>query len=192
MTGVLHTVVEVPADLVGASTAFWSAATGWPRLEPQGSVAYLHVAEADGPAGVRLELREVAEPVRWPEPRTWAGGHRSRYRQPCVDVPPGSYDAERERWTEVTGWRPGAGSRPEFDWLHPPHGPQQLLVQRLDTEDGLVRVHLDLGTDDVAAEVARLRDLGARVRPGDDAHTGRWVVLRDPADLPFCVTTQPP
>jgi hypothetical protein len=56
-----------------------------------------------------------------------------------------------------------------------------LLVQRLD--GGPPRVHLDLHTDDLNAEVARLERLGAaRVQ---QVHA--WWVMRDPAGLLFCV-----
>ena len=49
--------------------------------------------------------------------------------------------------------------------------------------DGPARVHLDIETDDVEAEVARLEAAGAvRVRQVDT-----WWVMRDPAGLPFCV-----
>jgi len=50
------------------------------------------------------------------------------------------------------------------------------------------RAHLDLGTDDVAAEVARVRALGAELLwPG-----AGFVALRDPVGLPFCVTANDP
>ena len=63
------------------------------------------------------------------------------------------------------------------------------LLQRLGPgADGPVRAHLDLGTDDRAAEVERVRVAGAELV--DD--TRRWAVLRDPAGLPFCVTPRPP
>ena len=49
--------------------------------------------------------------------------------------------------------------------------------------DGEARVHLDIETDDVDAEGARLEALGAtRVEHGRSS----WV-MRDPADLLFCV-----
>jgi hypothetical protein len=48
-------------------------------------------------------------------------------------------------------------------------------------------VHIDIHTDDPAAEVARLEDLGAeRVL---QVHS--WWVLRDPAGLLFCVIPEP-
>jgi hypothetical protein len=44
-------------------------------------------------------------------------------------------------------------------------------------------VHLDIHTDDLAAEIARLEELGAeRVQ---QVHS--WWILRDPGGLLFCV-----
>jgi hypothetical protein len=46
-------------------------------------------------------------------------------------------------------------------------------------------VHLDIDTDDVPAEVARLETLGAtRIADYDD---GRYCQMRDPGGLVFCV-----
>ena len=50
-----------------------------------------------------------------------------------------------------------------------------LLVQRLG--NGPSRVHVDLHTDDVGAEVARLEGLGAEVVEVRE----HWTVMRDPA-----------
>jgi len=52
-----------------------------------------------------------------------------------------------------------------------------------EVETAAARVHLDIETDDVETEVARLA-LGAR----HVAHGRTWVVLRDPAGPVFCVT----
>jgi Glyoxalase-like domain len=61
-----------------------------------------------------------------------------------------------------------------------------LLMQRL--ESGPPRVHLDIHTDDLDAEVARLERLGAqRVQ-----RVQTWWVMRDPAGLPFCVLPTSP
>jgi hypothetical protein len=64
-----------------------------------------------------------------------------------------------------------------------------LLVQRLgDDGTARARAHLDLGTRDVPAPVARIEALGARVLwPGDG-----FVALQDPVGLPFCVTANDP
>jgi len=48
-------------------------------------------------------------------------------------------------------------------------------------------VHLDIHTDDLNAEVARLERLGAeRVQL-----MNAWWIMRDPAGLPFCVVPDP-
>ena len=74
--------------------------------------------------------------------------------------------------------------------MHRAESPLQLLVQRRGGDDGATRAraHLDLGSGDVGAEVARIEALGARVlRPGDS-----FVVLQDPVGLPLCVTANAP
>jgi glyoxalase superfamily protein len=133
----------------------------------------------------RPEVPRAAWPTRWP------GGHRSRLTHVCLDVPPGRYDAEVTFWVEATGWVPSPASRPEYTFLTPPQGsaPLRLLLQRLEDPADRPGAHLDLGTDDIPAEVARLIALGAQ----DEGAFATWHVLRDPvAGLPFCVTNQPP
>ena len=49
------------------------------------------------------------------------------------------------------------------------------------------RVHLDLVTDDRAAEVERLTDLGATVVHEKDEWGLRWVTMADPEGNEFCV-----
>ena len=60
-------------------------------------------------------------------------------------------------------------------------GTLSLAVQRLD--EGASRVHLDIETDDIRAEVARLRGLGATVVEDRD----RYVIMADPGGVVFCV-----
>jgi len=125
-----------------------------------------------------------------PEPVTWPDGHRSRLVQVCVDSPAASHDAEVAFWRALLPGRWFDSRSPEFGgkWHDDAGSPIQLLFQRLDEPDGPVRAHLDLGTDDLSAEVRRLRDLGA-----DDVGPGRgWHVMRDPAGLLFCATENSP
>jgi hypothetical protein len=111
--------------------------------------------------------------------------------QLCVDAPTDRYDAEVNFWRAATGWADEPVDSPEFSRLvHRSQSPLALLVQRLGDDDGgtHARAHLDLGTDDVDAEVARVRALGAELLwPGDG-----FVALRDPVGLPFCVTANHP
>ena len=53
-------------------------------------------------------------------------------------------------------------------------------IQRVDHES---RVHLDIETDDIPAEVARLEKLGAKVV----SRLRRWVVMEAPTGQRFCV-----
>ena len=112
--------------------------------------------------------------------------HYSRLCAAVIDVPPVDHDLELAFWQAAIG-EPltQLDQHPEYhgDALH---GQEFcLLVQRLDEGPG--RVHLDIHTDDPAAEVARLERLGAqRIR---QVHS--WWVMRDPAGLPFCVVPDP-
>lgn len=102
-----------------------------------------------------------------------------------IDVPAGDFADEVSFWDAATGRRMRELDSPEF------HGARlgdssALIVQRLD--DGSARVHLDIHTDDLAAEVARLAELGASELRRHD----QWVVMTDPAGLEFCVVVDPP
>ena len=60
-----------------------------------------------------------------------------------------------------------------------------LLLQRVDHAP---RIHLDIETDDLDAEVARLQSLGAsKVK-----FVKRWVVMQAPTGHRFCVVRQQP
>lgn len=147
----------------------------WQVMASPGGLPYCLVAERH---------RRRPGPVAWPD------GHRSRLAQVCVDIPSAGFDAELGFWRAATGWPDGTARFAEFARLASPQtSPMGLLLQRLGPDgDGAAGAHLDLGTDDRAAEVERLRRLGAELV--DDGRT--WTVLRDPAGLPFCVTPRSP
>ncbi|TDT14552.1 hypothetical protein BDK89_0107 [Ilumatobacter fluminis] len=111
--------------------------------------------------------------------------HRSRLFVAVIDVPADDHADETAFWGAATGHPMRELDSPEF------HGTRltehsALLVQRLD--DGDARIHLDIHTDDLDAEVERLEGLGARVVRRHD----EWTVLTDPAGLEFCVVIDPP
>jgi len=125
-----------------------------------------------------------------PEPVTWPDGHAARMVQVCIDSPSAVHDSEVAFWRALLPGRWADSSAREFagKWHDHAGSPLQLLFQRLDERDGLVRAHLDHGTDDLPVEVRRLLDLGA-----SDVGPGRgWHVLRDLAGLAFCVTDNSP
>lgn len=121
-----------------------------------------------------------------PPAATWPGGHRSQVDQICLDIPADVFDEECAFWSGLTGWAvTDSPLRAEFRRLQVPDGVlMKVLLQRLDEPTGSVRAHLDLASDDRAAETRRHVALGAEVvdvRP-------RWTVLRDPAGTPYCIT----
>jgi hypothetical protein len=141
------------------------------------------------PGGLPYCLVDGRDRTR-PGPTTWPDGHRSRLVQVCVDVPSAGFEAELGFWRDATGWPEETSRFPEFARLtSPTTAPIGFLLQRLGpAEDGPVRLHLDLGTDNRGAEVERLCAVGAEIV--DDARP--WIVLRDPTGLPLCVTPRPP
>jgi hypothetical protein len=112
--------------------------------------------------------------------------HYSRLSVAVVDVPDADHDKELTFWQAASGETlTRLENEPAYHggWLR---GQQfALLVQRLG--DGAARVHLDIRTDDLEAEVTRLEGLGAR----RERREKFWWVMRDPAGLPFCVVEEP-
>lgn len=181
---------------------------GSPRVhldvEAEDPVATAERAVALGaqPVAEREEWRTLASPGglpfcvlrahdhQAPEPVTFADGHRARMVQVCIDSPSAVHDAEVGFWRQLLGGRWVPSGAPEFagKWHDDAGSPIQLLFQRLDERDGRVRAHLDLGTDDLPAEVRRLAGLGAT-----DVGPGRgWHVFRDVTGHPFCTTLNSP
>lgn len=113
--------------------------------------------------------------------------HHSRLSVIVIDVPPVDHDRELEFWQAVVGQPLAQLERfPEYHGAELPGSHLDLLVQRIGA--GPARLHVDVHTDDLAAEVARLEALGAK-RVGEEQ---RWQVMRDPAGLLFCVVPDPP
>ena len=113
--------------------------------------------------------------------------HHSRLSKVVIDVPPADHDRELAFWTAAAGQPLTRFDRhPEYHGVAL-HGQEfWLLIQRLG--QGSARVHIDIHTDDLPAEIARLEKLGAeRVQ---QAHS--WQVMRDPVGLLFCVIPESP
>ncbi len=170
---------ESPRDLVARAVRLGAAYVGkrgtWTTLVSPGGLPFCVLREKEHEA---------------PAPMSWADGHRSRMVQVCVDSPRSRHGAEVEFWRALLGgrWVPSASSEFAGKWHDDEGSPIQLLFQQLDEPDGPVRAHLDLGTDDLDADVRRLRDLGAV-----DVGPGRgWHVLRDPGGQLFCTTRNSP
>ncbi len=105
--------------------------------------------------------------------------HRSRIGLVLLDFPDRDYDAASTFWSDIQGVTPEVGGPyAKIGTI----GSVHLETQRLGAGTP-ARVHLDIETDDVAAEVARVCALGAElVEERDD-----YAILNDPGGLVFCV-----
>lgn len=108
--------------------------------------------------------------------------HRVLLREIVIDAPTETFGATRDFWAAALLATPRhVADHPEFTGLSKPASLCRVGLQ--DVGDAPARLHLDIETDDVEAEVARLTDLGARVV----AQGRTWVVMRDPSGLVFDV-----
>jgi hypothetical protein len=107
--------------------------------------------------------------------------HRSRLSTFVIDCKTDDLDAAATFWSQALGrpWRP-SDDDPSYRDLDAQDAEPLLLVQRVGHES---RIHLDIETDDLDAEVARLEGLGAR----RVAFVKRWWVMEAPTGQRFCV-----
>jgi len=107
--------------------------------------------------------------------------HRSRLTAALVDVPAEHFETATRFWSGALGATVDRDTEdPDYAELGEVIPGFLLMVQRVGAPG---RVHLDIETDDINAEVARLEALGAtRVE-----QIRTWWVMRDPAGLLFCV-----
>lgn len=109
--------------------------------------------------------------------------HRSRINGILIDCNVADISEAARFWAEALG-RPvdpdHPGTRGDYVMLETPPGEISVQVQRVDHES---RVHIDIETDDIPAEVGRLEKLGAVI----DKRMERWVVMRAPSGQRFCI-----
>ena len=92
-------------------------------------------------------------------------------------------------WSEALGLPVSDGANSFFAALDGgPTGPTWLFLQVPEGKTAKNRVHVDLESDDMAAEVERLVGLGARPVGEKDEHGMTWTVLNDPEGNEFCVS----
>ena len=109
--------------------------------------------------------------------------HHSRLCALLIDCNTSDIDKAAGFWAEALGRAVDShhpGTRGNYRMLETPLDEPIVQVQRVDHES---RVHLDIETDDIPAEVARLEKLGAEVV----RRLERWVVMQAPTGHHFCV-----
>ena len=108
--------------------------------------------------------------------------HRSRIGLVLIDHPEEVWKDGLAFWAGVQGVTPTSSDEASEYRNIGAIGSVSLESQR--TGAGTpARLHLDIETDDVAAEVARVRALGATVLEEREGYT----ILADPAGMVFCV-----
>jgi catechol 2,3-dioxygenase-like lactoylglutathione lyase family enzyme len=109
--------------------------------------------------------------------------HRSRLAGFIIDSRTDDLDASARFWSRALGAPmadPDPGDAGHYAGLRDAPGDLYVAVQKVEHPS---RVHLDIETDDIEAEVARLEALGAtRVE-----FIKRWWVMQAPDGQRFCV-----
>ena len=109
--------------------------------------------------------------------------HRSRLAGFIIDCQTGDLDAAATFWSRALGVGVGGheveGDAEYFPFVDTP-GDLHIEVQKVAHPS---RVHLDIESDDVDAEAARLEALGAK----KVAFVKRWWVMEAPTGQRFCV-----
>jgi hypothetical protein len=110
--------------------------------------------------------------------------HRSRLTSVVIDCADDEFERGVEFWSQALGKQAIPQEGPRYVSLRGRIGGEggpYLLLQRVTKPERAV--HLDIETDDVGREVARLEGLGARVK----ARIRNHVVMVAPSGHPFCV-----
>ena len=104
----------------------------------------------------------------------------------CADL-----DRSALFWTRLLGYVQASSSAGSYRTLLPANGHGiELLLQRVpEAKREKTRLHLDLRTADLDAEIERAEGLGARLVTGEPISEDgmRWHVLADPDGNEFCV-----
>jgi Glyoxalase-like domain len=109
--------------------------------------------------------------------------HHSRLCAVLIDCNTPNVDDAARFWAQALG-RPvdpaHPGTRGNYRMLETPPDEAIVQIQKVAHES---RVHIDIETDDIPAEVSRLEGLGAKVVD----RLERWVVMQAPTGQRFCV-----
>jgi Glyoxalase-like domain len=108
--------------------------------------------------------------------------HKSRLGNIVIDCRTNELLSEAQFWSAALGYPlpQDFDSKSNFIQLVAPPGDVQVIIQRVRHE---ARAHLDIETDSIDSEVARLERLGAVVVSRNEG----WIVMQAPSGHRFCV-----
>jgi hypothetical protein len=107
--------------------------------------------------------------------------HRSRLAGFIIDSNTDDLEDIAVFWSKALGYAAGEPEDGKYIKLETPDGEPYIEVQKVGHPS---RVHLDIESDDVQAEVSRLEALGAKRVEA----VRSWVVMEAPDGQRFCVT----
>lgn len=106
--------------------------------------------------------------------------HRSRLSSIIIDCRTDDLESAARFWSQALGRSYAPDNDAKYMQIETSADEPVVLVQKVDHDS---RVHLDIESDDIEAEVRRLEALGAR----RVAAIKTWVVLEAPTGQRFCV-----
>ena len=106
--------------------------------------------------------------------------HKSCLGAIVIDCRTEDLEAASAFWGAALGYATRSTDDPRYIDLAVPEGQPAVVVQQVEHES---RVHLDIETDNIDAEVARLEALGAK----RVAQVKTWWVMEAPTGQRFCV-----
>jgi predicted enzyme related to lactoylglutathione lyase len=110
--------------------------------------------------------------------------HKSRLGTIVIDCQTEDLDAAAAFWSKALGWKAETladhPNDPNYRGLETPDSEIKVIIQSVDHPS---RVHIDIESNDVEAEVQRLEGFGAR----RVAQIKSWWVLEAPTGQRFCV-----
>jgi len=107
--------------------------------------------------------------------------HRSRLAGYIIDCQSDNLEEAADFWSAALGYKRRGG--PENDLYQALETPDEEPYLEVQVVDHASRIHLDIESDDIEAEVQRLEALGARRI--EEVRT--WVVMEAPTGQRFCV-----
>ena len=111
--------------------------------------------------------------------------HRSRFGVVVIDCPTADLKAAADFWSAALGFEARMDPNfPDYVELITPEGHLKMLLQAVDHD---ARLHMDIETDDRAAERDRLLALGATVVREVDEDGKHWTVMEAPTGHRFCL-----
>lgn len=107
--------------------------------------------------------------------------HKSRLGNVIIDCQTDDLGREAEFWSAALGGSIGRQSEDErYIDVNSDSADPQVILQKVEHPS---RIHIDIETDDIEAEVQRLEALGASVVERME----RWTVMEAPSKHRFCV-----